>query len=83
MSMVTVESVVICVFGALLGIVVGVGLGVATFQALRDSGLTTLALPWPLMIFYIIAAIAVGVVAAFIPALISAQQNVLRAIAYE
>jgi len=83
MSMVTVESVVICVFGALLGIAVGAGLGVATFQALRDSGLTTLAFPWPLMVFYVLAAIVVGVVAAFIPALISARQNVLRAIAYE
>ncbi|MBX6749521.1 MAG: ABC transporter permease [Micromonosporaceae bacterium] len=83
MSMVTVESVVICVFGALLGIAVGAGLGVAAFQAFRDSGLTSLAFPWPLMVFYVAAAIVVGVVAAFIPALISARQNVLRAIAYE
>ena len=43
MWMVTVESVVICVFGALLGIAVGVGLGIAVFQALRDEGFTD----WP------------------------------------
>jgi putative ABC transport system permease protein len=83
MSMVTVESVIICVFGALLGIAVGIGLGVAAFQAFRDSGLTTLAFPWPLMVIYVIAAIVTGVVAGFIPALTSARQNVLRAIAYE
>jgi putative ABC transport system permease protein len=83
MSMVTVESVVICVFGALLGIAVGTGLGVAAFQAFRDTGLTSLAFPWPLMVVYLIAAIIVGVVAAFIPALTAARQNVLRAIAYE
>jgi putative ABC transport system permease protein len=83
MSMVTVESVVICVFGALLGIVVGTGLGVAAFQAFRDSGLTSLAFPWPLMVVYLVAAVIVGVVAAFIPALTAARQNVLRAIAYE
>ena len=83
MSMVTVESVVICVFGALLGIAVGTGLGVAAFRAFRDEGLTTLAFPWPLMIVYVIAAVIVGVVAAFIPALMAARQNVLRAIAYE
>jgi len=83
MSMVTVESVVICVFGALLGIAVGTGLGVAAFQAFRDTGLTTLAFPWPLMVVYLVAAIIVGVVAAFIPALTAARQNVLRAIAYE
>jgi putative ABC transport system permease protein len=83
MSMVTVESVVICVFGALLGIAVGTGLGVAAFQAFRDTGLTTLAFPWPLMLVYVIAAIITGVVAGFIPAIMSARQNVLRAIAYE
>jgi putative ABC transport system permease protein len=83
MSMVTTESVVICVFGALLGIAVGTGLGVAAFQAFRDTGLTTLAFPWPLMVFYVVAALIVGVVAAIIPALLSAFQNVLRAIAYE
>jgi putative ABC transport system permease protein len=74
---------VICVFGALLGIAVGTGLGVAAFQAFRDTGLTSLAFPWPLMVVYLIAAIIVGVVAAFIPALTAARQNVLRAIAYE
>lgn len=83
MSMVTVESVVICVFGAVLGILVGIGLGAAAFQAFRDDGLTTLAFPWPLMAAYLVAAVIVGVVAGFIPALMAARQNVLRAIAYE
>lgn len=83
MSMVTVESVVICVFGALLGIAVGIGLGAAAFQAFRDEGLSRLAFPWPLMAVYLVAAVVVGVVAGFIPALMAARQNVLRAIAYE
>jgi putative ABC transport system permease protein len=83
MWMVTVESVVICVFGALLGIGVGAGIGAAVFQALHDQGLTKLALPWPLMVVYLIASVFVGLVAAFFPALFSSRQNVLRAIAYE
>ncbi len=83
MSMVTVESVVICVFGALLGIGVGTGLGVAAFQAFNDSGLTTLAFPWPLMVIYVIASLVTGLIAAFLPAILAARQNVLRAIAYE
>ena len=53
MWMVTVESVVISVFGALLGIAVGAGLGAAVFQALREQGFTDLAFPWPLMVFYV------------------------------
>ncbi len=83
MWMVTVESVVICVFGAVLGIVVGAGLGTAVFQALRDQGFTSLAFPWPLMIGYVFASVIVGLAAGLIPALRAARTNVLQAIAYE
>ncbi len=83
MWMVTVESVVISVFGALLGIAVGIGLGAAVFQALREQGFTDLAFPWPLMLFYVIASVGVGLVAALIPAIRAARLDVLKAIAYE
>jgi putative ABC transport system permease protein len=83
MYMVTVESVVISVFGAVLGIAVGSGLGAAVFSALRDQGFSKLAFPWPLMIFYIIASIGVGLVAALLPAIRAARLDVLKAIAYE
>jgi putative ABC transport system permease protein len=83
MWMVTVESVVISVFGALLGIAVGVGLGLAVFQALRDEGFTKLAFPWPLMVAYVIASVFVGLAAALIPAIRAARLDVLKAIAYE
>jgi putative ABC transport system permease protein len=83
MWMVTVESVVISVFGALLGIAVGAGLGAAVFQALREQGFTDLAFPWPLMVGYVIASVGVGLVAALIPAVRAARLDVLRAIAYE
>jgi putative ABC transport system permease protein len=83
MWMVTVESVVICVFGALLGVAVGVGLGVAVVEALRDDGFSELAFPWPLMGWYLIASVFVGLAAALVPAIRAARQNVLAAIAYE
>ena len=83
MWMVTVESVVICVFGALLGIAVGVGLGVAVFQALRDQGFTSLAFPWTLMVVYVFASVLVGLAAGLFPALRASRTNVLQAIAYE
>jgi putative ABC transport system permease protein len=83
MWMVTVESVVISVFGALLGIVVGVGLGAAVFQALRSQGFTDLAFPWPLMAIYVVASVFVGLAAALFPAIRAARLDVLRAIAYE
>ncbi|HEX6870550.1 MAG TPA: FtsX-like permease family protein [Micromonosporaceae bacterium] len=83
MRMVTVEAVVISVFGALLGLVVGVGLGAAVVQALHDQGITELALPWAQMVTYLVLAAIVGVVAAVLPAIRAARVNVLQAIAYE
>ena len=49
MRMVTVEAVVISVFGALLGVVVGAGLGAAVVRALEGRGHHELALPWAQM----------------------------------
>jgi putative ABC transport system permease protein len=83
MRMVTVEAVVISVFGALLGVVVGIGLGSVTVQALRDEGITRLALPWADMGMYLGMAAVVGVIAAVLPAIRAARTNVLTAIAYE
>jgi putative ABC transport system permease protein len=83
MRMITVESVVISLFGTILGLVVGVGLGLAVVRALRDQGITDTALPWGLMAGYLFAALLIGVGAAIIPAIRAARLNVLNAIAYE
>lgn len=83
MRMITVESVVISVFGALLGVAVGVGLGAAVVRALRDEGFTTLSLPWTQMGAYLLLGAVIGVVAAILPAVRAARLNVLNAIAYE
>jgi putative ABC transport system permease protein len=81
--MITVESVIICVFGAVLGIAVGIGLGWTVQQALEEEGLTNFALPWGLIVVYLLAAVAVGLLAAIAPAARAAKLNVLGAIAYE
>ncbi|HEY2670110.1 MAG TPA: FtsX-like permease family protein [Rugosimonospora sp.] len=83
MRMVTVEAVVISVFGALLGLAVGSGLGAAVVRALRDQGFTVMAFPWARMGLYLVLAAIVGVVAAILPAIRAARVNVLAAIAYE
>jgi putative ABC transport system permease protein len=83
MRMITVESVVISLFGTLLGIVVGLGLGAAVVQALKDEGFTTFTLPWGQMAVYLVAAAVIGVVAAILPAIRAARLNVLQAISYE
>ncbi|SCF23394.1 putative ABC transport system permease protein [Micromonospora viridifaciens] len=83
MRMITVEAVVISVFGALLGVVVGSGLGAAVVEALKDEGITDLILPWGQMAVMLGLAAIVGVVAAVLPAIRAARINVLGAIAHE
>jgi putative ABC transport system permease protein len=81
--MITVESVIICLFGAVLGLAVGIGLGWTVQQALEEEGLTSFALPWNYIVGYLVAAVAVGLLAAIAPAARAAKLNVLNAIAYE
>jgi putative ABC transport system permease protein len=83
MRMVTVEAVVISVFGALLGVVVGAGLGAAVVRALHGDGITDLVLPWAGMGTSLLLAAFVGVLAAVLPSIKAARLNVLAAIAHE
>ncbi|MGC4855416.1 ABC transporter permease [Micromonospora sp. DT4] len=83
MGMITVEAVVISVFGALLGVAVGTGLGAAVVEALKDEGITDLILPWGQMGVFLGLAAIIGVVAAVVPAVRAARINVLGAIAHD
>jgi putative ABC transport system permease protein len=83
MRMVTVEAVVISVFGALLGVVVGSGLGAAVVRALKDDGINQIVLPWGGMGLYLVLAALVGVLAAVLPSIKAARLNVLTAIAHD
>ncbi|MBB2944023.1 putative ABC transport system permease protein [Actinoplanes lutulentus] len=83
MRMVTVEAVVISVFGALLGVAVGAGMGSAVARALEDDGISQIVLPWGRMGTYLGLAALVGVVAAVAPAIRAARLNILNAIAHD
>ncbi|TYB96374.1 FtsX-like permease family protein [Micromonospora sp. WP24] len=83
MRMITVEAVVISVFGALLGVIVGAGLGAAVVEALKDEGITDLVLPWTQIGVALGLAAIVGVIAAILPAARAARINVLGAIAHD
>ncbi len=79
-SMITIEAVTTAVFGAVLGIVLGLGLGVALQRGLVSQGLTSLAIPWTLILGMLLASGVVGVLAAGIPAVRAARLNILHAI---
>jgi len=81
--MVIVESVTIALFGAVLGIAVGLGLGWALQNALADTGVDVFAVPTALIAGYLAAAVLVGLLAAIAPAARAAKTNILGAIAYE
>jgi putative ABC transport system permease protein len=82
-AMVTVEAVVISVFGALLGMGVGIGLGAAAVRAFRDEGFTTFSLPWSQLGTYVGVAALIGVVAGLLASIRAVRINVLGAIAHE
>jgi putative ABC transport system permease protein len=82
-TMIRWESVLIAVFGALLGTAVGLFFGWAMVQALKDQGITELAIPAGQLITYIVVAGVFGVLAAWFPARRAAKLDVLSAIAYE
>ncbi|HZM75390.1 MAG TPA: FtsX-like permease family protein [Candidatus Limnocylindrales bacterium] len=80
--MITVESILISLFGALMGMVLGTALGIALVKILGGDFLR-LTIPWGYLVITLVAAIVVGVLAALLPAARAARLNVLQAIAYE
>jgi putative ABC transport system permease protein len=80
---ITIEAVATALFGAVLGTLMGLGLGVALQRGLRNQGLETLAIPWGTIIAVLVVAAVAGVVAAVLPAIRAVRLDVLRAIASE
>jgi putative ABC transport system permease protein len=78
--MVRVESVLVSLYGGLLGVAVGTGLGYALVKALEDQGLTAFAVPWGRLALVLVVAGLAGVLAAALPARRAARADVLAAI---
>lgn len=75
------EAVLISVFGAVIGLVVGGLLGAAVVLAIGEG--ITLSLPWLNLLVYLVAAAVGGILFALWPAWRGAKMDVLEAIAYE
>lgn len=79
--MIRLESVVIALFGALLGLGLGMGWGTTAQKLLALEGMGVLDIPWPTIITVFVASAFVGLFAALVPAFRAGRMNVLGAIA--
>lgn len=75
------ESGLIAIFGALVGLVLGLGFGALFVHSLRRQGLTHIAIPVGQAVTILVLATLVGVVAAVWPAIRAARTRPLAAIA--
>jgi putative ABC transport system permease protein len=77
------ESVIIALFGTLLGLVIGLFFGWALVQALRSNGFNHLTVPVGQLAVVVVVAALAGVGAAILPGRRAARLDVLHAIATE
>ena len=75
------ESVITSVYGAAVGVVMGLVLGYLVIVSLRDQGLTEYSIPVGNILWIMLLAFVAGVVAAVVPAWRATRMDVLRAIA--
>jgi putative ABC transport system permease protein len=81
--MIRLESVVIAVFGAVLGTGLGLAWGAVARKVLASQGLNELTVPVGTIAAVFVGAALVGLLAALGPALRASRMNVLAAIATE
>jgi putative ABC transport system permease protein len=75
------ESALIALFGAVVGVALGLVFGSLFVHTLRDSGLDQISVPWGQAVLFLVLAAVVGVLAALWPAVRAARTPPLAAIA--
>lgn len=81
--MITLESVIISLLGAVVGLVLGVCFGAAMQHLMADQGITVLSVPWGQLLTFLVAAAVVGVLAAVWPARRATHVDILKAVSTE
>jgi putative ABC transport system permease protein len=81
--MIRLEAAIVSLFGALLGVAVGLLFGWIAVTAIPDSFIDELAIPGGMLAIYVVIATIAGLFAASFPARRAARLKVLDAIAHE
>nr|WP_194719998.1 FtsX-like permease family protein [Cellulosimicrobium arenosum] len=79
-GIIAVESVLTAVYGTVLGVATGIGIGAALPGVLADEGLSTLAVPWEQVLAILGVAVVIGLVASVWPAIRASRLPVLEAV---
>ncbi|PIE34561.1 MAG: hypothetical protein CSA55_00565 [Ilumatobacter coccineus] len=77
------ESVIVSIFGGLIGIVIGLYLGAILSIAVPDEVISTITVPWSMITTVIIGSLIAGLAASVWPAYRAGRMDVLEAIATE
>jgi putative ABC transport system permease protein len=80
-TMIRSEAVILAIFGALIGIVIGTGMGIALVSSLKQQGITDTVVPASSLVIFLVLAALLGLIAASWPARRAARLDVLAAIA--
>ncbi len=81
--MIRYESVIIALFGAVLGVSMGIFFGWAVLRALKSEGFTAFVLPYGQLVLYFVLAVLAGIIAAAWPARKAARMDILKAIYHD
>ncbi len=82
-GMIRLEAGVVSLFGAILGVLVGLVFGWVAVVAIPESIIDRLAIPTGTLVAYVVIATIAGLLAASLPARRASRLNVLDAISYE
>ena len=75
------EAVILAIFGAIIGIIIGTGMGIALVSSLKQQGITDTVVPASRLVIFLVLAALLGLVAASWPARRAAKLDVLAATA--
>ena len=81
--MIFIESSIISIFGAFLGTGLGIFFAWSLIKALADEGFSVFRVSLSQTLLWIAISVVAGVIAAILPAIKAARQNILEAISYE
>ena len=73
------EALITSAVGAVLGVGLGVAIAAIATTVMPENFINTLVLPGTQLVTYMVVAVALGLAAAFIPALRASRMNVVTA----